>query len=328
MNKTRCVVFTKAQIRRRPICAQLMKTVLGVLFVHFLSFTASAQEIDSTRFAPDATGNTWTYFVDEPTNTGYAPGPILFFEILGDTLIESENNIQFRFEEQDHDGTVLNVNQCAYYMQASGFPRLSTIEGDCFKWMQIYPMPAWLYRYEVSGDDETIFISGTEYPVDAVATADEFHNTAGGGQFTALDYYATDIGIYRYEEAQIFPPSSSDPRYEFVAELIYAVIDGVEYGDPNASVVLSTEDELPAAHAITVYPNPFIDRFYIEVDKSFSGTVLEVYDILGRRVSKSDILSGNNQLDIQLDDGSAGMYFIRFKEGQNGEIVLPVMRVK
>ncbi len=189
-------------------------------------------------------------------------------------------------------------------------------------------MPAWLYRYEVSSDDEAIFISGIEYPVDAVATADEFHNTPGGGQFTALDYYATDIGIYRYEEAQTFPPSSSDPPYEFVAELIYAVLDGVEYGDPNAFVVLSTENELPVERPISVYPNPFIDRLHIEVDEPLSNAVIEVYDVLGRMVSKSSNLIGNYQIEIQLDDGTSGLYFIRFKGEQNGEVVIPVMRMK
>ncbi len=305
-----------------------MKTILGALPVLLVCFTVNAQGIDSTRFAPDAEGNTWTYFVDEPTNTGYAPGPILYFEILGDTLIESENHIQFRFEEQDHDGTILNINRCAYYMQASGFPQLNTIEGDCFTWMQIYPMPAWLYRYEVSSDDETIFISGIEYPVDAVATADEFHNTPGGGQFTALDYYATDIGIYRYEEAQTFPPSSSDPPYEFSAELIYAVIDGVEYGDPNASVLLSTEDELPEDRSISVYPNPFLDRLQIQLEKPLADAIIEVYDMLGRRIGNPYVLKGSNQMEIQLDVGSTGLYFIRFKEVQAPEIVIPVMRVR
>lgn len=306
-----------------------MKQVVFLGIFSTISLTlSSGQAIDSTRFSPSAAGNTWTYFVNEPTNTGYAPGPILYFEILGDTLIETETYLQFRFEEQDHDGTVLSANQCAYYMQASGFAKLYTVDGDCFTWMQIYPMPAWLYRYEVSSDNESIVISGIEYPVDAIASTREFHNTPGGGQFTALDYYATDIGIYRYEEAQTFSPSSSDPPYEFSAELIYAVIEGIEYGDSNAAVVLSIENELPTDHSFFVYPNPFVDRLQIQFEKPLVNAVIEVYDMLGRRMGNPYILSGSNQMEIRLDVGSAGLYFIRFKGAQTVEVVIPIVRVR
>jgi hypothetical protein len=87
---------------------------------------------------------------------------------------------------------------------------------------------------------------------------------------------------------------------------------------PNAAVVTSTGGgEAPSvASAITsAYPNPFADRFEVAFGLEAPGEVsLEVFDLLGREVMRSDLgarIAGNQS--AELDGGAlpSGVYVVR-----------------
>lgn len=100
-----------------------------------------------------------------------------------------------------------------------------------------------------------------------------------------------------------------------------------------AELTVGTEPkDLPTKAPVTMagYPNPFQDRARITIDVSDRTAVtVEIYDVLGRRISiLKDGLSGPGieHFDWDGSDVTAGLYFIRARVG-DGVKTIPIVKV-
>lgn len=71
--------------------------------------------------------------------------------------------------------------------------------------------------------------------------------------------------------------------------------------------------------SINVYPNPLINRFIIdsEIPDSNSHVTLSIYDLVGRKMKTISIPDGKSSLTIFTDGWAAGMYFLKFQQGDS-----------
>ena len=68
------------------------------------------------------------------------------------------------------------------------------------------------------------------------------------------------------------------------------------------------------ANSFSVYPNPSNGSLFIQLDKPFAKSNVEVYDILGKLVFSKEKVQDNQ---IQLSGLTSGIYFIKVREGRN-----------
>jgi len=65
---------------------------------------------------------------------------------------------------------------------------------------------------------------------------------------------------------------------------------------------------------LKIYPNPASDR--ISINNVSSYCKLAIYDLYGREASAMDI-SGTNNINVELNDLSPGLYVIRLFSGRS-----------
>jgi hypothetical protein len=84
----------------------------------------------------------------------------------------------------------------------------------------------------------------------------------------------------------------------------------------------NSDDPVTQKQAI-VYPNPFTDKLIIGIT---TGSIAEVFDLLGRRVYRQEIKTGSVN-EIDLSELSTGNYFVAIK-AVNGSVieVMPVAK--
>ncbi|HYV91916.1 MAG TPA: T9SS type A sorting domain-containing protein [Chitinophagales bacterium] len=70
--------------------------------------------------------------------------------------------------------------------------------------------------------------------------------------------------------------------------------------------------------SISVYPNPSLDHFTIdsEVPDSNSHITANIYDLIGRKMKTISIPNGKSSLTIFTNSWAAGMYLLRFQQGE------------
>ena len=86
------------------------------------------------------------------------------------------------------------------------------------------------------------------------------------------------------------------------------------YGDTLSPLSVKKQD--PVGHQVTIYPNPFNDRTCIHFDDpSFHEAGMWIYDAWGRLVREESGLRGQD-LFIERDGLSPGVYFIELFDGQ------------
>ena len=124
--------------------------------------------------------------------------------------------------------------------------------------------------------------------------------------------YAFGLGLVR-EYISDLPPS---PFTDFVDELVYAKINGNEYGTNPLSV--DDEVSLPSQFYLSQnYPNPFNPSTTIKYQLPQSNFVtLKVFDILGKEVAelvneKKD--AGTYLVHFNASTFSSGIYFYRLQ---------------
>lgn len=109
---------------------------------------------------------------------------------------------------------------------------------------------------------------------------------------------------------------------------IYAGGTGVnandtDSGDGGSRSSLQVDEKLPAASddistdKLSVYPNPFADRFWIKGSEKNLHRI-EILDLFGRNVHTVKIVDSSKSIDLNfLNDG---IYFIKFLDSQNKQI--------
>lgn len=112
--------------------------------------------------------------------------------------------------------------------------------------------------------------------------------------------YASGIGMYAHSRT-----NCADSCTTVYTRLVYARIDGVEYGARSVGV-----EEGPAAVSFRLYPSPAATHVTVEAPTS----TLSVFDLLGRRVAEVEAVAGQ---PVRLDVSSwpAGLYVARTVDG-------------
>lgn len=112
-----------------------------------------------------------------------------------------------------------------------------------------------------------------------------------------------------------------DFPYGYSNRLIYARLDGQEYGESVVATPLESPAEQPNKFAVvSTYPNPFRGAVTIKYAlPSASRVRIFVYDIMGRRVRTEVVGSqpaGTHEFTLRNDGLAAGAYIVRFSDGE------------
>ena len=132
-------------------------------------------------------------------------------------------------------------------------------------------------------------------------------------------YLSKDLGLTRFKD-------ESDENYE--ERLVYAVIDGVEYGQPVS--IGHTSETLPRTLVLEQnYPNPFNPETVIGFAlPNRSQVTLEVYNLLGQKVKtlfNGVLPAGHHQVtwngtDAQGRPVASGVYIYRLNAGEKQQV--------
>ena len=84
-------------------------------------------------------------------------------------------------------------------------------------------------------------------------------------------------------------------------------------------VVGSIQEDKDKENAIQVYPNPAMETSIIKWDKAFQFSTLEIYDVIGTSVLKTNV---SNLLSFTIDGGlyTKGIYFIKLSDNNGNNI--------
>jgi endoglucanase len=96
----------------------------------------------------------------------------------------------------------------------------------------------------------------------------------------------------------------------------------------NANLVIATDKVLPETTAIKIFPNPVADKFVLQTDSEYEGTMkIQVLDQAGNTVKQVQVMKnkGLTRMSILADGISAGIYIIRV---QTGDRVSDVKMIK
>jgi hypothetical protein len=150
------------------------------------------------------------------------------------------------------------------------------------------------------------------------------------GSITEKVYVTLASGVTVLTDVGVLSAGSGDPGCSTCIGLIYARLDGVEYGE-QAIVVGREQMAPPAAHGLTVSPNPLRDaatlRFALAAPERLT---LDVFDVRGRHVRTVALgAHGAGALAVRFEAGDlpAGAYQLRVQgdggfEASRGVIVL------
>lgn len=153
-------------------------------------------------------------------------------------------------------------------------------------------------NYSLSGNGHFLFgnnVHGSISPTGTTALADNslFLNGAPGFWMPALS----------------FPPIGTPYPYNTTdnpAKMRYAD-GGLTDCALNPHFTPNSVRELPIMHDITVFPDPFIDKFSVNCTPALAQGQYVILDLLGRTLASGAIAHGQNQ--VQLTSGS-GVYFL------------------
>lgn len=287
---------------------------------------------DLTRFTPADVGNRWEYRWtevqavedDESTSTGYES-----FEILPDTTIGDSTFTVVHVRRLDEQHRLIQSKTCAYSTTEQVLLDASSEDARCER-------PYVLYKAGASADfqaDQTVEIAGEGYDVDALARRDGQANSPGSTEGGHWHYeWAADIGMlhYSYGSWSSIPPDYISHTREYEADLIYAEVNGVRYGQ---SVVRSESGELPLRAAMafeSLYPNPVGDVLHLRINMSSPGrTTLDLYDVTGRRIHtvSAQLSEDSADLTIDLPPGASGLLLLRATDSEGNTATAQVIRI-
>jgi hypothetical protein len=290
----------------------------------FPDSVAVADTLDAKLYYPLQVGNVWETTVSE---SGFELADPTRLEVIADTVIEDISFVKVRSSDftYTNDRFVLTGVRVSHSYRA-------VVDTALLDWSLNLGLRSQPFRFnqsfnscyesmgsliEVSGGyDQSFSIREqggfTEYQVPAIKHIN-FENVA-------VQTFAHGIG--RVE-------AIGDPFR--ITELIYAKIDGVEYGTPLAELfefrISSTEtDLLNQKWSLSTYPNPVRSTLHVQLHvQELSVLSLSIYDLLGRKVmaSVSDwpVGSGLHVFDLDLSSLAAGTYVLRVS-GTAGERLL------
>ena len=97
------------------------------------------------------------------------------------------------------------------------------------------------------------------------------------------------------------------------------------YEEQGCDIKLSI-NEILNEESFRIFPNPTNDDIYIYCTEKYNQAIYELYDIQGQMLLSGDITNQYQQIDIRNLD--AGVYFIRFMNEQQINLVKKVIKIK
>ena len=272
------------------------------IFIVFSSGILYPQSDSVFAYFPTHVGNIWQYKV---THIVYGPNQdtttyYLLTEVERDTVLP--NGYQYRvLINSDSTTSYYNIDSttaCVYsynYDSSRGIiiDSLRCSEGDWFG-----------ENYYCAFIDTTTVLNYNTWLMGIVKYSPDI---------TSNHTLAMDIGIvylYRYE-TYIW-------GQEWISELLYAKVNGVEYGElVNSLRTISNE---PIDFYLSQnYPNPFNPSTKINYSVPEYGLVtIKVYDVLGYEVAtlvNKEQVAGSYEVDFNAARLSSGIYFYKLQSG-------------
>lgn len=273
--------------------------ILPLVFLLLAAGPFQAQDDDWQRFYPLEDGNTWHYEWEysvcygSDCDTGEGEE---HRTIIGEIELNGDLYALMRYAWTGSDGTC--EADLAIRLGEAGHIETVPVDGSCaLRERSVNLSSLWV------DEDRTISIGGISYEVDAVGS-------------WSPHYFATDIGYGYFEESF----GEGDFYAIETMSLVYAQVGGVEYGIPPVGA-----ESLPEAASFAlgaVYPNPVRTTATFPLTlQSPEALVLEVFDVLGRRVLRRDLgvqPAGPSQHRLGLGEVPAGLYIVR-AETASGE---------
>ena len=277
------------------------------IFIFFLigsiSFSQSNEFLD---FYPLSVGNQWTMlsqFDVPPYEEHY------FVSVEKDTLINDK--IYFKIK------TEYPFSNSKYY----SFERIDTLTSQVIRYDKYYSIDYIIDSLEAEGEDWF--------------TAERYHSTYPFNNPTQCYWVKTDTILNIQTVIKAFQGINNDwwpPAYilakgfgvveilgtQWRTELVYAKIDGIEYGTPVGNI--KEESSLPKEFLLTQnYPNPFNPSTTIKYQiPELSFVTVKVYDVLGSEVAtliNEEKPIGSYEIEFDATTLPSSIYFYRLQAG-------------
>jgi uncharacterized repeat protein (TIGR03803 family) len=276
------------------------------------------------RIKPDGSGDTVLHNFSGPD--GKEPLETLFYDgtYLYGTADGGTHGVVFRIKPDGTGDTVLHN-----FINTDGNGPSSTL----------ILVGGYLYGTALHGGK---YSYGVVFRIKPDGTGDtvlhNFNKTDGSGPFSSLFYdgtylYGITIGGGSYDQGEIYrinPDGSGDtvlysidttndctPQGGLIKIGSYFYGTGSLGGTHNGGVIFKYGDtitginELTNANEVRVYPNPFDGKFTIESSVVSGQSSVEIYNVLGEQIAKSQWPLANSRMQIDLSDKPTGIYFYR-----------------
>jgi hypothetical protein len=291
--------------------------VLGVLLAGGI---ARAQDVPPERLYPLAEGDLWQYRALLRSCIGMSCSEYLRFifrEVTGDTTVDGVRWAVLH-EEIVYDGVpTLTGDYGARVVADSTGGRIERLYLGCANCALDVDAPL-----PDSTSPDVVNIGGIDYPVPSLGEAVHFEDS-GPNHYSHTSRYAADIGqVFHFKTWGGTGGLSGSQR----AELEYAIVSGVTYG--QHPVAVEDRNSGPVRTG-TVWPNPVRSVAIVRLDRPLeTPDVVEVLDVLGRRIALTSNLRWVNDSTLSIDasDWSPGLYFVRLV-GSSGSAVARFTRV-
>ena len=275
--------------------------------------------LDWRGYFPMEVGNAWEYRHESFFEPGYER-----WEIVGDSVTQDHTGFAVVTSRYDGDRReTFSTRRFWYYDESSRSFFAGMIAGTRCDFGAPFPVPQhqlspvvcpgptemWLSGGYVDGElvlgsDTLAYPAWKDYEYPITTNVPHFHGVG------AIEWYSE---------------GSTDS-----AHLIHARLGGVSYGES----IISTSVDDPAAvplprPAAEVYPNPFGNRFTIELEnhtpRSSQGPIrFEIFDVLGRQVQAGEVASQRNAISTAAL--APGVYVLRLRVGSRVLESYPIVK--
>lgn len=132
--------------------------------------------------------------------------------------------------------------------------------------------------------------------------------------FTSLT--GEPVPNYRFRQMRLSIDNNNDSKIIYGNLLQYSNRSGERM--PPSAFALKLQDDTPGKEAtvsvLRVFPNPFVDKFSVEIELAVTGEVaIEVYDMAGRRVYRQPFITfpeGMHTIPVMLKNMNEGGYVV------------------
>jgi len=133
--------------------------------------------------------------------------------------------------------------------------------------------------------------------------------------------HATETNAFQYEwyykNTKI--PNSNSATIDFLGDGVYSVfiMKGNCVAEVGPFLITAIEKDWLQTDSFEIYPNPAKSDFTIKVNGLSTKTKIEIYDILGRIIFSTELITFSASRNISTSNWEKGMYFISINDGKN-----------